>query len=352
MRNRWIFLVPLLLITACDAEEESERGDTRQRAMVVDYVVASTRQIANEISATGTLMPSESAMLSAQTAGLIREIRFEEGSKVAKGQVLVRLDDRQWIAQRNKLKTELANAEKDRERKQQLSNIEGVSDAELDEAVLRVATIKADLKELEVLIDYATIRAPFAGVIGLRSVSPGSYLSAGAPVARLVQNDPLRLEFSIPERYATQVNTGQLVRFTTAGSDTAFTGRIYATEPAITESSRALRIRAKVPNGEGNLMAGAFAEIALTFDSIPNAILVPTEALVPKLNEQIVYTISGGIIEEVIVKQGIRLPELIQLRAGVSPGDTIMVKGLLQAEAGKAAAAGREISIDKLLVEK
>ncbi|HKL40603.1 MAG TPA: efflux RND transporter periplasmic adaptor subunit [Cryomorphaceae bacterium] len=353
MRNKWMIIMAALVLVACnDDEKESESNQSRSAAMEVDYVVVSPRDIVDEISVTGTLMPSESAMLSAQTAGLIREINFTEGQKVNKGKVLVRLDDRQWIAQRDKLETELANAEKDKKRKEQLSKIEGVSDAELDDAVLQVESIKADLKELEVLIDYSTITAPFTGVIGLRSVSPGSYLAAGAPVAKLVQTDPLKLDFNIPEKYAGKVREGQAVRFTTSRGDSLFVGSVYATEPAITESSRALRVRARVPNKEGNLMAGAFAEINLTLDSIPNALLVPTEALVPKLNEQIVYRINNGTIEEVTVQQGIRLPKLIQINEGLSPGDTIMVKGLLQAEAGKSVSAGKEISVDKLEEER
>jgi membrane fusion protein (multidrug efflux system) len=354
MRNKWILLLPLLAVMACTSNEEKSDGRSggSSSAMQVDYVVIQPRDIVNEINVTGTLMPSESAMLSAQAAGLIREINFTEGQKVTKGTVLVRLDDRQWIAQRNKLQTELANAEKDKNRKEQLSEIEGVSDAELDDAVLQVESIKADLTELEVLIDYSAIRAPFTGVIGLRSVSPGSYLAAGAPVAKLVQTDPLKLDFNIPERYAGQVQKGKLVRFTTSRGDSLYEGLVYATEPSISESSRALRVRARVSNKEGILMAGAFAEIMLTLDSIPNAMLVPTEALVPKLNEQIVYRINNGSIEEVTVQQGIRFPKLIEISEGLNPGDTIMVKGLLQAEAGKAVSAGKEISIEKLMEDR
>jgi len=344
-----MILLGVLVLASCEDEPQIANGGSKSsRALSVDYVVVRSSEIANELNATGTLIPSESAMLSAQAAGLIREINFTEGQKVNMGEVLVRLDDRQWIAQRNKLETQLANAEKDRNRKEQLSEIEGVSDAELDDAVLQVESIKADLTELEVMIDYATIRAPFSGIIGLRSVSPGSYLSAGDPVARLVQNDPLKLEFNVPERYADQIKPGQPVSFTTARRDSIFQGEVYATEPAISETSRALRIRAKVPNKAGELMAGAFAEISLTLDSLPNAVLVPTEAVVPKLNEQYVYRINGGAIEEVPVKLGIRLPKLIQISEGLSQGDTVMVKGLLQAEAGKAVKPDEEISVDKL----
>lgn len=349
MKNNWFLYVLLIVLTACGEDEKTFKSSMSGKGFEADYVVVEPRPIANELEVTGTLMPSESAMLSAQTSGLILEINFEEGQRVEKGKVLVRLDDRQWKARKKKLETELENAIKDRDRKQKLAEIEGVSESELDNAVLRVESLRADITELEVQIDYATIRAPFTGIVGLRSVSPGSYLAAGDPVTKLVQNNPLKVDFNVPERYAGQIKEGQSVRFTTAGEDSTFTGRVYATEPAITETSRALRIRALVPNEEGRLMAGAFADISLTLDSIPDAHLVPTEALVPKLNEQLVYRFNSGKIEEVSVKQGVRLPKLIQIKEGLSPGDTIMVKGLLQAEAGKSVSAGEQVSVEKLL---
>lgn len=316
--------------------------------MRADYVVVSPRPLANTINVTGTLMPAESAMLSAQTSGQVKRIFFEEGQRVQEGELLVKLDDRQWLAQRKKLEAQLKTASKDVGRKEQLADIKGVSQAAIDDANLTVESIEADKQELDVMIEYASIRAPFSGEIGLRSVSPGSYLSAGAPVARLVKVDPLKLEFNVPERYANKIKTGQAVRFTIAGSDSTYQATVYATEPAITESSRALRIRARVPNKNGHLVAGAFADIQLSLDSISDAVLVPTEAVVPQLNEQIVYQIKDGKIKQTKIKQGVRLPRLIQVESGLAPGDTVMVSGLLQAREGAAVIAGNEISIEKL----
>jgi len=344
---RTLLFALVIITTSCDDEGSKIGNGSSRGTMKVDYVIAETTPIANRISITGTLMPDESAMLSAQTSGQVREIYFSEGDKVRKGQLLVKLDDRQWQAQRKSLTAKLETAQKDVERKEQLTEIQGVSQSELDNARLEVATINADKEELDVMIEYAAIRAPFSGTIGLRNVSPGSYLSAGSPVARLVKSDILKLEFSVPESYAFKVKPGQNVRFKISEIDSLHEARVYAVEPVINENTRALKVRARVSNKNNEIIAGAFTEITLTLDSIPNAILVPTEALVPELNKQIVYKIQNGRITKQQVKQGIRLPNLIQIKDGLIPGDTVMVSGLLQAEDGMPVAPGAHVELEK-----
>ena len=336
----------LALLAGCSEEPDTVgNGVSSSSVMQADYVVVQPQPIANQISITGTLMPAESALLSAQISGLIEDIYFREGEWVKKGQTLLKLDDRQWVVQKEKLAAQLETAKKDLERKRELLAIKGISQAEVDDAELLIETIVADQKELAVRIDYAVIRAPFSGMVGLRNVSPGSYLSAGDPVARLVQVDPLKLEFNVPERYADQVREGQIVRFSLSNDETIYEARVYATEPVINESTRSLRIRAQVPNRDRKLIAGAFTQVNLTLDSIPDALLIPPETVVPVLNDQVVYRIKNGMVEEVIVKPGIRLPRLIQIEAGLSVGDTIMVSGLLQAKNGLPVRPGKEISV-------
>jgi len=348
--NRFVIaVIALSWLGGCDEKKEAGgKGAPANSLLQADFVVLSPQAITNTIKVTGTLVAAESAMLSAQTAGLIKEIYFKEGERVPKGRLLLKLDDRQWQAQRQKLEAQLKTAEKDLQRKEQLLAIKGISQAEVDDAALLIASIRADMKELDVLIDYAVIRAPFSGLIGLRSVSPGAYLSAGSPVAQLVQTDPLRLEFSVPERYAGKIRNGQAVRFTLAGSPVEYQATVYAAEPVISETTRALRIRARVPNASGKLIPGAFADVNLLLERIPNALLLPTEAVVPQLNDQVVYQIKGGAIKQVQVQPGVRLPRYVQIERGLNPGDTIMVSGLLQAVDGMPVQAGKEIAVEKL----
>src|SRR5690606_29401084 len=146
----------------------------------------------------------------------------------------------------------------------------------------------------------------FSGTIGLRSISVGAYLAAGSPVAQLVKLNPLKLEFSVPEKYASEIAAGQNVSFTIAGSRDVFAGTVYATEPAISENTRSLRIRANVPNEKGVLIPGAFADISMSLDSIADGLMIPTDAIVPRLNEQLVYIFKNGQAQEVQVQTGIR----------------------------------------------
>lgn len=334
--------------SACKEKNGNGNANRGGGVMEADYVVVHPMGVANNISISGSLLPAETAMLSAQAAGKVIEIHFKEGQKVNKGQLLVRLDSREWIAQQNLLEAELATAEKDLERKQELAEIKGVSVAAVDDATLKVSTIKAAKTEIDVKLDYASIRAPFAGTIGLRNVSEGAYLAPGAAVAQLVQTDPIKLEFNVPEKYASQIAVGQKVTFTITGNRDTFSGTVYATEPAISANSRTLKVRAKVPNKNGELMPGAFADISLGLDSISDGLMIPTDAIVPRLNDQLVYKVVNGKAQEAQIVTGIRKSHTIQAISGLSANDTVMISGLLQVRSGMPVKAGNEFSLESL----
>ncbi len=334
--------------SACKEKNGSNIGNRAGGVMEVDYVVVHPMGVANNINISGTLLPAETAMLSAQAAGKVIEIHFKEGQKVNKGQLLVRLDSREWLAQQKLLEAELATAQKDLERKQGLAEIQGVSVAAIDDATLKISSIKAAKTEIDVKLDYASIRAPFSGTIGLRNVSEGAYLAPGGAVAQLVQTDPLKLEFNVPEKYASQIAVGQKVIFSIAGNRDKFSGTVYATEPAISANSRTLKVRATVPNKNGELMPGAFAEISLGLDSISDGLMIPTDAIVPRLNEQLVYKVVNGKAQEAEIVTGIRKSHTIQAISGLSANDTIMISGLLQVRSGLPVKAGNEFTLEAL----
>lgn len=351
MKNslRSIPIAALLAVAffSCSSEpENSLNGGTRSKVLKVDYIVTEPQPLANIIQVTGSVLPNESAELTTQVAGKVEAIRFEEGELVRKGQTLLELDSREWRAQLQRLRSELEVAKQDLDRKEQLAEIKGVSESELEAAQLRVNTLEANIDETEVRLSYSTIVAPFNGRIGLRSVSLGAFISAGTPVATLVQENPLKLEFNVPERYAPQIKNGQPVLFRVSNDDDHYQANIYATEPMINRSSRALRVRARANNDDRVLLPGSYADVSVTLDSIPNALMVPTEAIIPRLDEQMVYRIKNGKAEEVEVKTGVRQPRKIQIAEGLQPGDTIMVTGLLQVRAGMPVSGDKKLSIE------
>ncbi len=142
------------------------------------------------------------------------------------------------------------------------------------------------------------------------------------------------------------IETDQAVSFTVNNKDSAFNARIYATEPMISTTTRALRVRAIARNANRSLIPGSYADVVVTLDSIQNAIMLPTEAIIPRLDDQVVYRISGGKAEEVKVKTGVREPKKIQVSKGLQMGDTIMITGLLQVKPGMAVKGDRKIEVE------
>jgi len=312
----------------------------------VDYVVVKAEPLVNNIEVTGSLLPGESAQLTTQTAGKVQQILFEEGQEVRKGQVLLKLDDREWNAQLQRLRAELETAEKDLNRKSQLAEVQGISEADLEAAQLRVQTLEANMEETEVRLSYSTIVAPFSGRIGLRNVSPGSYISAGTAVALLVQDDPIKLQFEVPERYASKVSPGQGLQFNANNRPEPFEASVYAAEPMVNTASRSLRVRAKADNKKRELIPGSFADITFTLDSLKDALMVPTEAIIPELNNQLVFLIENGKAERVKVRTGVRLPRRIQVTDGLQAGDSVIVTGLLQVKPGMAVAGDKQVEVE------
>lgn len=337
-----------LIVMGCGDDKPDIVSSRDDGVMKVDYIVVKPTGVANVLNVSGTLLATESAMLSAQTAGKVTDILFDEGEKVQKGQILVRLDDRALQAQQKMLDAQLKTAKKDLERKQGLAEIQGVSAAEIDDATLKVSNLQAQKDEIDVKLDHTTIRAPFSGTIGLRSISPGSYLAAGDPVAELVKRDPLKLQFNIPEKYATQVKEGQTLRFGIDGNQKTYKAEVYAAASSIDPATRALSVRAKAPNKKGELIPGAFADVVISLDSIPDGLMVPTDAIVPQLNEQMVYQIENGKVNETRVQTGIRKTATVQITEGLQAGDTVMMTGLLQARQGLPVRPGKEITLETM----
>jgi membrane fusion protein, multidrug efflux system len=296
-------------------------------AIAVEIEAALEERVAEEVRTTGSLRANEEVQLVAESSGRIVELRFEEGTRVEAGQTLVRINDAELQAQRQSVTGRLELAEQGEARRGELLRAGGVSQEEYDEIANQVNVLRAELELISAQIDRTVIRAPFAGTIGLRAVSPGGYLSPQAPVATLRQIDPIKLDFDVPERFANRVQLGGQVTFTTDASPREYTAEIYAVEPGIDLTTRSLRIRALAPNPGEALRPGEFAQVRLTLSELEGAVMIPSTALLSEGGRNAVFLYRDGHAEQRPVEVGVRTSERVQITAGIEAGDTVITRG-------------------------
>jgi membrane fusion protein (multidrug efflux system) len=214
-----------------------------------------------------------------------------------------------------------------------------VSQEEYDQASTQVQVWQSEVQLLQAQLSKLEVRAPFAGMIGLRKVSPGAYLSPGTAVATLASTGVLKLEFDLPEQYAVGSLTGRQVQFTTAGMAGTFEGRVYAIEPEIDAQTRALRMRAWVPNAGGTLRAGAFASIRMPRQAPQLALLIPSQAVIPSEQGARVFVVQADTLAPRTVVLGLRTQDKVQVLSGLQAGEQVLTSGVLQARPGLRVAA-------------
>ncbi|WP_413670598.1 efflux RND transporter periplasmic adaptor subunit [Mucilaginibacter sp. Mucisp86] len=309
----------------------SGKGDKKKGGPVgVNVMIVKDTAVNNIIDITGTIDANEKVSLISQTAGNITGIYFNEGTKVTKGQLLVKVYNQDLEASLQQNQYQVALAKQQESRNRQLLQKEAISQEEYDTSLTSLNSLKAAADVIKAQIARTEIRAPFSGTIGLRNVSPGSYLSPSSPIADLVNIDPAKVTFAVPERYLSILGPGSRIRFKTESSMENFTGTVYAIDPSIDASSRTITVRAKAPNPKGILTAGSFAKINLTLDQIPKTILLPTEAVIPDLKSSLVWIYHNGIAVSKPVKTDLRTDTKIQVIEGLQPGDSVVVSGLIQ----------------------
>lgn len=325
--------VPLLL-AACGGSDEPAAGGGAPPVMTVQVHVLRGRQLDNAFTTTGTLLPNEEVELRSEVSGRVTHIGFEEGRKVAAGQVLVRINDDDLQAQLRKAEANLELATDAAARQEQLLAVKGLSQETYDAAVAQRIGYQADVDNLRAAIARTTIRAPFSGTVGLRSISEGGYVSPALTIARLAQTDPMKLDFSVPERSALQMKPGTRVRFTVEADTMHYDAEVYAVEPSVDPSTRTMQVRARTTNAHGRLVPGSFAKVEVRLAAITDALTIPAEALIPDIQGQKVMVLKDGKAKSVRVEVGIRTENEVQLISQVQPGDTVITSALLAVRDG------------------
>lgn len=308
--------------------------DGKKLSMAVNGVVVAPQEFANTLSLSGSIEANEQIEVRTEVSGIAEKIFFTEGSKVAKGQVLVKINDIELRAQAGQAKTRQTLAAENERRAKLLLEKEAISQEEYDIASADFKTAKAQTQLINAQIDKTSIRAPFSGTIGLRNISPGTYVTPETLIASLVNSSQIKITFSVPEKYASQMKVNGTITFTVAGSDETFEAKIYALEPAVEVATRTLKVRAIAENSKGRLLPGTFANVILPLKKIENAFIIPTEAIVPVQGGKKVFISKNGQAEEVMVETGTRTAKDVVVLSGLKAGDTVLTTGVLTLKKG------------------
>jgi membrane fusion protein (multidrug efflux system) len=307
------------------------RGDA---AINVHAYIVKAGDVENDIMASGTILANESVDLKSEISGRVVDITFKEGSRVKKGDLLLRINDADLQAQLLRAEAQLRLAADIEKRQRKQLEIESISQEAYNTALNGLETARAEVQLIKAQIQKSSIVAPFDGVIGLRYISDGSYIDPTTRIATLVDIDPVKIDFAIPERYLGVSIINTPVQFKIQGSAQSFSGRIYAVEPQIDVDIRSLRCRAVCPNPKGILRPGAFAEIRIPLTTMKQALMLPSETLVPDAQQQTVFVVRRGRVKLVPIEIGLRTPDRVQVLSGLAAGDTVLTTGLLQARPG------------------
>jgi membrane fusion protein (multidrug efflux system) len=314
-----------------ESAASSGRVDSR---LPVSAVIAQPQRLDDKVRATGTVLADEEVELRSEITGKVERIMFREGTTVRRGDVLVKIDDSELQAQLLKLDSQLKLAQDKERRRRQLFEKQNISSEDYEITLNELNAVKAEYQLVEARIKKTELHAPFDGLIGLRFVSEGSYVSPNTRIASLQNVRKVKVDFSVPERYVKEVRKGQRIYFRLAGQEAQFEGRIFAIEPKIDPVTRSVLLRAESANDQGLIVPGAFAEVELILQTYQDALLIPTEAIVPDNEGQKVYLHRSGTALESRVEIGIRTESSVQITRGVEAGDTVLVSGLLQVVTG------------------
>lgn len=315
-------------------EQNSATQSNRDSALKVDAIEIQPTLIQDKIFSTGSILANEEVELRSEVSGKITDIYLQEGKTVKKNQLLIKINDSELKAQLQRAQFRLDLAKERERRQQQLLLKGGISQEDYDATLNEVNVLKSEVQLIKAQIDKTEIRAPFEGRVGLKYVSDGSYISPTTRIASLQNINPVKLDFSVPERYVNRVKVGDKLTFTVQGTDKDFEGEIYAIEPKIESQTRTLQLRARSNNDEGFLVPGAFADLELILKTLDDALMVPSISLVPELQGQKLYLYKNGSVVEQRVKTGIRTADRVQIVEGIQQGDTVLTTGLLQVREG------------------
>lgn len=300
-----------------------------QPLMASGYIVEPTQM--NELTiSTGSLIPDEEVDLAFETSGKIVGIFFNEGTRVKQGDLLAKINDKPLQAQLLKLQAQKKLSEEREFRQRQLLDRDAISRESYDQVATELQSLEADIQLIEARISETELRAPFDGIVGLRMISEGAFATTQTEIVRLVKISPLKIEFSVPERYAGEITTGFPISFVIDGIEKTYHANVYAIAPKVDIDTRTIVARALYPNTNEELKPGRYASVRVLLSQIENTIAIPTQAIIPEMGGEKVFVVRNGKAEEVKVRTGLRTESHIQIQEGLQFGDTVLITAILQ----------------------
>lgn len=330
----WSALVLAVVVFAPLAVAQ-QKSAPQAMGLPVKAAAARTGTVAHDISAVGTLLANESVVIRPEVAGRVAAIHFNEGQSVAAGAKLVTLDAAEVQAQLAASRADERLAAQRSERATELREKNFISQQAMDEAREAHKKATARRQEDEARLAKTEIRAPFAGMLGLRQISAGAYLKAGEDIVRLDKIDVMKLDFRVPEVYLGKIRGGQSLSVRVdAFPDQKFSGSVYAVDTALDEKTRTAMLRARVPNTGGKLRPGMFVRVALDLGSRNNAVLIPEQTLVPRGDKNYVFRVVDGKAALTEVEVGARMPGEVEVTKGLKAGEVVVTDGQIKLQDG------------------
>jgi membrane fusion protein, multidrug efflux system len=327
-----VVILGLIIIPRLSSKKNNSGPDVSERGggvMAVTIKIAKPTTFQNKLQVSGSVISNEEVDLHAELSGKIISIGFKEGGKVNKGDLLVKVNDADLQAQLLKTEVKKKLAEDKEYRQRTLLAKNGISQETYDAVLNDLNSAKADIDNIKAQIAKTEIHAPFNGTIGLRYVSEGAYVTTSTRIATLQNINPVKIDFSIPQRYAQSITIGNVVTVKSpSGRD--YNAKVYALEPKIDPATRMLQVRAICSNERGELMPGSYATVNIILNDVKNAFTIPTQALSLDISGQSVFLYKNGIVVPKKVESGIRSLDEVQILNGIAEGDSIITSGIMQ----------------------
>ncbi len=326
--------------TAPVAAAKTEKAVKAPDSLKVSTFTVKLAPFQETLTSTGTLRADESVDLQVEVSGKVTSINFLEGGLVKKGDLLLKINDSELRAQltRAEFRKEIAGLKE--RRLASLLQGGGVPQQDYDTALNELNVQKSEIELIAAQITKTEVRAPFDGVIGLRFVSEGAFITAtsnaAVRIATLQAVDRMKIDFNVPEQYAGRIRIGTPITFSVAGGSSRFKGEVYAIEPRIDVATRTVLLRAICAQAKGQLLSGSFASVECSLPTIDDAILVPASAVVPGLTAKTIFVAKDGKADRRIIETGTRTESMVQVLSGLNPGDKIITSSMQQLRPGLA----------------